>query len=42
VLCLASFIAVVDTTIVSVALPSIQRELHFTGPDAQWILNGYA
>ena len=42
VLCLASFIAVVDTTIVSVALPSIQRELQFTGSDAQWILNGYA
>jgi EmrB/QacA subfamily drug resistance transporter len=42
VLCLASFIAVVDTTIVSVALPSIQRELRFSGADAQWILNGYA
>ena len=42
VLCLASFIAVVDTTIVSIALPSMQRELGFTGADAQWILNGYA
>jgi len=42
VLCLASFIAVVDTTIVSVALPSIRRELGFSGADAQWILNGYA
>jgi EmrB/QacA subfamily drug resistance transporter len=41
-LCLASFIAVVDTTIVSIALPSMRRELGFTGPDAQWILNGYA
>jgi EmrB/QacA subfamily drug resistance transporter len=41
-LCLASFIAVVDTTIVSIALPSIRRELGFTGADAQWILNGYA
>jgi EmrB/QacA subfamily drug resistance transporter len=41
-LCLASFMAVVDTTIVSIALPSIRRELDFSGADAQWILNGYA
>jgi MFS family permease len=41
-LCAASFIAVVDTTIVSIALPSIRRELGFSGADAQWILNGYA
>jgi EmrB/QacA subfamily drug resistance transporter len=42
VLCLASFMAVVDTTIVSIALPSMRRELGFTGADAGWILNGYA
>ena len=41
-LCLASFIAVVDTTIVSIALPSMRREMGFSGADAQWILNGYA
>jgi MFS family permease len=41
-LCLASFIAVVDTTIVAIALPSMRRELSFAGADAQWILNGYA
>jgi EmrB/QacA subfamily drug resistance transporter len=41
-LCLASFIAVVDTTIVSIALPSMRRELGFSGADAGWILNGYA
>lgn len=40
-LCLASFMAVVDTTIVSVALPSVQRDLGFSGADGQWILNGY-
>jgi len=34
--------AVVDTTIVSIALPSMRRELGFTGADAGWILNGYA
>ncbi len=42
VLCLASFMAGVDTTIVSIALPSTTRELGFSGADAQWILNGYA
>jgi EmrB/QacA subfamily drug resistance transporter len=41
-LCLASFMAVVDTTIVSIALPSMRRELGFTRADAGWILNGYA
>lgn len=41
-LCLASFIAVVDTTIITIALPSTRRELGFSGADAQWILNGYA
>jgi EmrB/QacA subfamily drug resistance transporter len=42
VLGLASFIALVDTTIAGIALPSIRRELGFSGADAQWILNGYA
>ena len=41
-LCAASFMAVVDTTIVSIALPSMRRELGFSTGDAQWILNGYA
>ena len=41
-LCLASFMAVADSTIVSVALPSVRRELGFSGADAQWVLNGYA
>ena len=41
-LCLASFIAVVDTTIITIALPSMRRELGFSDADAQWILNGYA
>ena len=41
-LCLASFMAVVDTTIVSIALPSMRREMGFSAADAQWILNGYA
>jgi MFS family permease len=41
-LCLASFMEVMDTTIVSIALPSMRREMGFSGADAQWILNGYA
>src|SRR5215204_3413141 len=40
-LCLASFMAVVDDTIVTIALPSMRRELGFSGADAQWIFNGY-
>ncbi len=40
-LCLASFMAVVDDTIVTVALPSMRRDLGFSGADAQWIFNGY-
>ncbi len=40
-LCLVSFMAVVDDTIVTVALPSMRRDLGFSGADAQWIFNGY-
>jgi MFS family permease len=39
-LCLASFMAVVDDTIVTIALPSMRRDLGFSGADAQWIFNG--
>src|SRR5215203_5154857 len=41
-LCCASFVAVLDVTIVAIALPSVRRELGFTGGDVQWILTGYA
>jgi EmrB/QacA subfamily drug resistance transporter len=41
-LCSASFVAVVDTTIVSIALPSIRHSLGFTTGGVQWVLNGYA
>src|SRR5215208_3109644 len=40
-LCLASFMAVVDDTIITIALPSMRRDLGFSGADAQWIFNGY-
>src|SRR5256714_15321552 len=32
---------VLDETIVNVALPSIQRELHFTQQNLTWVVNGY-
>jgi MFS family permease len=41
-LCCASFVAVLDLTIVAIALPSVHRELGFSGGDAQWVLTGYA
>ncbi len=41
-LCTASFIAVLDLTIVAIALPSIKHELGFSAGDAQWILNAYS
>src|SRR5215203_4379596 len=41
-LCCASFGAVLDLTIVAIALPSVRRELGFSGGDVQWILTGYA
>ena len=40
-LCLASFMAVVNDTIVTIALPSMRRDLGFSGADVQWVFNGY-
>jgi len=39
--CLAQFMIVLDVTIVNVALPSIQRGLHFSPSSLQWIVNAY-
>jgi MFS family permease len=36
------FLAVVDNTIVNVALPSISRQLHATTSDLQWIVDAYS
>jgi EmrB/QacA subfamily drug resistance transporter len=41
VLCLGQLMIVLDVTIVNVALPSIQRELHFTQQNLTWVVNGY-
>jgi EmrB/QacA subfamily drug resistance transporter len=41
VVCLAQLMIVLDTTIVNVALPSIQRELHFTQGNLTWVINAF-
>jgi EmrB/QacA subfamily drug resistance transporter len=41
VLCLGQLMMVLDSTIVNVALPTIQRELHFTQSNLTWVINGY-
>jgi EmrB/QacA subfamily drug resistance transporter len=41
VLCLGQLMMVLDATIVNVALPSIQRDLHFTQSNLTWVINGY-
>jgi MFS family permease len=41
VVCLAQFMVVLDATVVNVALPSIQTDLHLTTSQLQWIVNSY-
>src|SRR6266567_5879231 len=42
VLSVAQLMVVLDTTIVNVALPSIQRALHFSSEaNLQWVVNAY-
>src|ERR1700692_1606126 len=41
VLCLGQVMMVLDATIVNVALPSIQHELHFTQANLTWVIDGY-
>ncbi|WUT66698.1 MFS transporter [Streptomyces sp. NBC_00670] len=38
----AGFMSLLDVTIVAVALPSMQRELHTSAPAIQWVVSGYA
>src|SRR6202035_5602831 len=40
--CTAAFMLLLDITIVSVALPSIQRDLRASLPDLQWVTAAYA
>jgi EmrB/QacA subfamily drug resistance transporter len=39
--CMAQFMVVLDATVVNIALPSVQRGLHFSPANLQWIVNGY-
>src|SRR4051794_14014702 len=41
VLCAGTLMTIVDETVVSVALPSIQRELRFATSDLSWVVNAY-
>src|SRR5271155_3986433 len=39
--CVAQFMVVLDVSIVTVALPSIGRDLHYTPSGLQWVVNAY-
>src|SRR5256714_1889560 len=39
--CFAQFMVILDATVVNVALPSIQTDLHFSETNLQWIVNAY-
>src|SRR3954470_17599155 len=41
VLCAADMLVTIDGMIVSVALPSIQSDLGFSGPALQWVMTAY-
>jgi EmrB/QacA subfamily drug resistance transporter len=41
VVCLGQLMIVLDTTIVNVALPAIQRDLHFSQANLTWVVNAY-
>ena len=40
-LCAVQFLDIVDSAIVNVALPSIQRDLHFSQQNLQWVASAY-
>src|SRR5947209_2967529 len=41
VLCVGMLMIVLDATVVNVALPSIQNDLHFTQSSLAWVVNAY-
>jgi MFS family permease len=41
VVCFGQLMIVLDSTIVNVALPSIQRDLHFSQANLTWVVNAY-
>ena len=41
IVCLGQFMVVLDATVVNVALPTVQRDLHFSPGSLQWVVNAY-
>ena len=41
VLCVGQLMILLDSTVVFVALPVIQRELHFSQTSSAWVVNAY-
>src|SRR6202165_5150823 len=41
VICFGQLMIVLDSTIVNVALPAIQHDLHFSQANLTWVVNGY-
>ncbi len=41
VVCLAMFMNALDSSIVNVALPAIQRDLHFTQSGLTWVVDAF-
>src|SRR5207344_198983 len=41
-LCATQFMLIIDVSIVNVALPTIERDLHFTDSSLQWVASAYA
>ena len=42
VICAVQMMVILDGTIVNIALPSIQHELHFSSPALEWVIAAYA
>ena len=42
VLGIAQLMVILDSTIVNIALPTAQRDLHFSNADRQWIVTSYS
>ncbi len=40
--CVATFMLLLDITVVNVALPDIQRSLHPSFSDIQWVVDAYS
>jgi MFS family permease len=41
-MCIAQGMILLDVTIVNIALPSIQRELHASSGELEWVISAYA